>query len=477
MTMQAYGAAPIIVLAAFGTSACATSSTEGDFKSVSTLVQQRAELRLVEREPEKFEQPEADVARLLAQPLNVDSALQIALLNNRDLRAELRDLGIARGALVQASLLPNPEFEAEVRFPADSHDHSPHWGLGLGFDITRALLVPKAMGVAEAELEAARYRVAGAVLDMSYRVRLAFHEVQAMQQLLELQQITLRAFTASYETARALHEAGNVRALDVFTEQAAYEQARLTVTEVETDLHDARERLNVLLGLFGTGTQWQIAERMPDPPASSPELEGLEARVIERSLELAEARAQLTAQARRVGLSEAAGWIPDLNVGVVAEKEDGIWDIGPAISGTLPLFDRQQGRALSFESEFWALRERYVATAVTLRAAVRAGRNRLRSAEERARHYRNVVLPLRERVVAETVLQYNAMQIGVFELLQARRDQVAAASGYIDTLRQYWQARAAFSQLVSGRLTGTMEQIVTERPRSSMPTAANEKQH
>ena len=474
---DAYGTRPILVLAALGASACATSSTEGDFKTVSTLVEQRTELRMVDRDPEQFEQPEADVARLLQQPLTVDSALRIALLNSRDLRAELRDLGIARGALVQASLLPNPEFEAEARFPRDSEDDSPDLGLGVGFDITRALLIPKARGVAEAELEAARYRVAGAVLDLSYRVRLAFHEAQALQQLFELRQTTLRAFTAGYETARTLHEAGNVRALDVFTEQAAYEQARVAVAEVEAELLDARERLNVLLGLFGTSTQWRIAERLQDPPASSDELERLEARVIESSLELAEARAQLTAQARRVGLAEAEGWMPDLNIGVVAERDDGVWELGPAISGTLPLFDRQQGRALSLESEFWALRERYVATAVALRAAVRAGRNRVRSTEERARHYRNVILPLRERVVAETILQYNAMQIGVFELLQARRDQVEAASAYIDTLRQYWQARAAFNQLASGRLTGTMEQIVAERPRSSTPTTGTSQEH
>lgn len=458
---------------------CASSSTRGDYDTVSTLVEQRTHLKVIERDAEKFEEPERDVARLLAQPLTADTAVRVALLNNRDLRAALRDLGIARGALVQASLLANPEFEASVLFPeADTGESdAPQWDLGLEVDLTHAILIPQRMDVAEAELEATRYRVASAVLDLSYRVRLAFYDVQALRQQVELQQTTLAALTASYDAARELYEAGNITALALATEQAAYEQARTSVAEVEADFQDSRERLNVLLGLFGNATSWQVEARLPDPPATSDEPEGLEARALEKSLELAQARAELTAQARRVGLTETEGWLPDLNVGVRAEHDGEVWEIGPSISGTLPLFDRQQGRLQSHESEFWALRERYVATAIAVRAAVRSTRNRLRSTGERARHYRTVILPLRERIVAETLLQYNAMQVGVFELLQARRDQVAAAAAYIDTLREYWQARGALDQLRSGRLTGTMEQVGGGTPRARAETTSAADNH
>jgi outer membrane protein TolC len=460
-----------------GMAGCASSSTRGDLRTVNALVEQRTQLRWVERDPERFEAPEPDVRRLLARPLTVDSALKIALLNNRDLRAELRDLGIARGDLVQASLLPNPEVEAQVGFPQGGSGEGPKYELGVAFDLTHALLIPKRTGVAEADLDATRYRVAGAVLDFTYRVRLAFYEVQARQQTLELQQTALAALTASYEATRALHAAGNITALDLSTEQAAYEQARISVAEAEADHQDSRERLTMLLGLFGESTQWRVEARLADPPQADSDTEGLEARAIGTSLELAEARARLLAQARRAGLTEAEGWLPDLSVGVHAERDDESWEIGPMVSGTLPLFDRQQGRVLSEESEFDALRERYVATAVAIRSAVRAGRNRLKSAEERARHYRTIILPLRERVVAETLLQYNAMQVGVFQLLQARRDQLAAASAYIETLAEYWQARAAMHQLVSGRLSGTMEQVVSGRARATATTGARSERH
>lgn len=470
-------AALVVLCATASLMACATTSTSGDFSTVRALVEQRADLRVIERDPERFEQPEADAEPLLAQALTAESAVRVALLNNRDLRAELQELGIARGALVQASLVPNPDFEAGVRFPQGGDHEGAQWDLGLGFDVTRALLAPKRVGIAEAELEATRYRVAGRVLDLTYRVQLAFRAVQAQQQLVELQQTTLRALTASYDAARALAEVGNLPALDLATEQAAYEQARISVTEAEADLLDARERLNLLLGVFGADTQWQVVALLPDPVELSAPPDGLEAKAIETSLELAEARAQLTAQARSVGLAEATGWIPDLNIGMHAEHDGEVWEVGPVLTGTLPVFDRQQGRAQSLRSQFWAVRERYVATAVSIRAAVRIARNRLQSAEARARHYRTVILPLRERVVAETVREYNAMQIGVFQLLQARRDQIAAASAYIETLREYWQARAALDQLLAGRLTGTIEEVVSDRRTRSLATQTTDGQH
>jgi cobalt-zinc-cadmium efflux system outer membrane protein len=62
------------------------------------------------------------------------------------------------------------------------------------------------------------------------------------------------------------------------------------------------------------------------------------------------------------------------------------------------------------------------------------------------------VLPLRERIVREMQLQYNAMQVGVFELLRAREQQIQAAIAYVDALLDYWLARTDLEQLLSSRV-------------------------
>jgi outer membrane protein TolC len=51
----------------------------------------------------------------------------------------------------------------------------------------------------------------------------------------------------------------------------------------------------------------------------------------------------------------------------------------------------------------------------------------------------------------QTLLQYNAMQIGIFQLLQARREQLDAELAEVETRREYWTARAAFEVLLAGR--------------------------
>jgi cobalt-zinc-cadmium efflux system outer membrane protein len=89
---------------------------------------------------------------------------------------------------------------------------------------------------------------------------------------------------------------------------------------------------------------------------------------------------------------------------------------------------------------------------VRIRATVRAVRERLQGAQDRALYYRDILLPLRERIVNETQLHYNAMQQGVFELLRAREQQIRAAVAYIETLRDYWLARTDLGLLLSGRV-------------------------
>ena len=46
------------------------------------------------------------------------------------------------------------------------------------------------------------------------------------------------------------------------------------------------------------------------------------------------------------------------------------------------------------------------------------------------------------------------MQVGIFQLLQAKREQIAAGRLYIDSLRGYWVARTVFEQVLNGWVEG-----------------------
>ena len=50
------------------------------------------------------------------------------------------------------------------------------------------------------------------------------------------------------------------------------------------------------------------------------------------------------------------------------------------------------------------------------------------------------------------VTRDNAMALGVFQLLAAKRDEVQTARTYVELLREYWTARAEVERLEAGRL-------------------------
>ena len=331
-------------------------------------------------------------------------------------------------------------------------------------------------GVAEAEMEATRLHIAARTLDIGYRTRIAFYDVQSKQQRAELMQTALAAFSASYETARALHDAGNVTDLDLVNEETAFENQRILAAEAEADVIDAREHLNARIGFFGHDTVWTISTQLLPPPAATMDLEHAETAAIEASMGLAETRSRLLAAARRIGLSRTSGWLPDIRVGVYAERDGTRWEVGPGIRTRLPFFDHQQGTTIAREAEFDAMRERFVEQAIQIRTNVRAYRARMISAAARATEYRERLLPLRERVVHETALQYNAMQVGVFQLLQARRDQVETAKAYLATLSDYWQARAVLEWMLAGGADGNTS-LDASTNMASAPLGASDRNH
>ncbi len=447
---------PVVIAAALSLCGCVSHSIREDTAAVRALAAARADLDVVDRDPQAWLRDEPAVRDLLARPITVESAVRIALLNNRNLRGALYELGIARGELVQAGLLPNPTVDGNYRFVPSVDNAPPQVDIGIEIDVTGMILAPLRAEAAGARLEAARLRTAGAVLDLAYRVRLAFYRCQASAQQLELMRTALDAFVASAEAARALRDAGNVRDLDVAIEEAALEQARIDVARAELAQFDDRERLNVLLGLYGRGVTWEVEGRMADPPDDPIHDDRLEARAIEASIDLAAMRAELDAVGRSLGLARAEGLIPNITIGVHAEHDDDRWEVGPEATIRLPIFDQNQGNVRAREAELDALRERYVALAIAIRASVRAARNRAVATQLMARRYREVLLPARTRAFEQTLLQYNAMQVDVFRLLAARREQIDAAREYIDALRDHWQARATLEQVLAGRVAGTI---------------------
>jgi len=444
--------ARLALLGLFVLGGCASVDISAGFPEVGAAVEERYAAKLAwNRGPELDKEAAEKLRSLLQRKLTADDAVQIALLNNRDLQAIYSDLGVAQADLVQAGLFRNPVLDAAVAFHLGPV--RPDLQLGVVFSVLDALYVPLRKRVAAAQFEETKLRVTGAVLDSILEVRASFYVHQANEQLLDLRRTVVQALAASFDVSRRLHDAGNITDLDLARDRAALEAAKVELRSTEVAARQSRERLNALLGLSGNETEWEIDQHLPEIPPEPLQVKDIERSAVARSIDLAHARQRIIAVGQRLGYDRATALIPAMELGMGTEKEaDEPWGVGPSVAIPIPLFDQGQARVARAATELRRAQQEYYALAVRIRATARAVQERLRGAQDRALYYRDIVLPLQERIVGEAQLQYNAMQIGIFQLLRDREQQIEAGVAYVEVLREYWLAWSDLTQLSSGRL-------------------------
>jgi outer membrane protein, heavy metal efflux system len=447
------------VAAAFVACGCATIQKERGHREVAALVEERVgrKTRWESGTPEDAA-IRKHVDEALANGLTSDEAVEIALLNSPRLQRTYEELGVSQADLVQAALLPNPSLGLDVGFPIRAGAGETEVAASLAEDLLAVLVLPLRRAVAEEQFAADVLRVADEALEFAAEVDKQYREVQAREKLVALRTTVVQGESAAADLARRLHEAGNITDLELASEQVVFEVARIQLAREELELVDARERLNRLLGLWGAQTEWKLAQELPEIPPSDPSLDGLEALAIRQRLDIDAARKQRALMWKALELARTTRWFGRLEVGIEGHQDpDGPRLLGPTLSLELPIFDQRQALIARLEAQFRQSERRLDELSVSARSEVRTAAARLASLRRTVDQYRKAVLPLRERVLEQSQLQYNAMQIGLFQLVVAKQQQVEAYGAYLEAIRDYWQERAQLARLVGGRLAKAAE--------------------
>jgi cobalt-zinc-cadmium efflux system outer membrane protein len=231
-----------------------------------------------------------------------------------------------------------------------------------------------------------------------------------------------------------------------------------------------RERVNRLLGLWGKQTSWKAEEGLPELPEKELPLENLESLAVSQRLDLAASRNQAQTIATAWQLKSTTRFLPGVTVGVDTERDtSGQRVTGPTLSLEIPLFDQGQPALAKLAAQYRQAQRSFEALAVNVRSEVREARDALIAARDAAEYYEKVLLPQRQRVLRETLLHYNAMQKGNYELLAAKEREQIAERGYVEALRDYWIARAELEKVVGGKLSESPTQ--TSSPKTPMPSS------
>ena len=303
----------------------------------------------------------AAIAPLLAAgPLSADTAVRIALLNNPGLQLSLASEGVNISDAV----------------PADSP---------------------------------ARRKASQEITLLSAQARKAWVRAVAAEQLVRLATQAKESTEAGGELARRMARAGNWSKLQQAREQLLLADAAAQLARARQAAFSEREKLIVVLGLWGAQTGFTLPDRLPELPAQAQELPDVESRVLQQRLDLQLAKLEWARQ--RAARREPGA--------------DALWEA--------------MGNAAR-------VRE----LAVKARSEAREAYHAYRTAWDLAKHYEKEVLPLSRFVNDETLLRYNGMLASVFELLAEARAQAQAASNAVEARRDFWLADIELRNVLSG---------------------------
>lgn len=403
----------------------------------------------------------AQVKDLLARtkPLDVETAVQIALLNNKGLQAAYADLGDSAADAWQSTMFINPTVSIGTT------------GIGTpelqafktieGMITTNILALAtknRDMAIADTRFRQAQLIAAVKTLQVAADTRRAWiGAVASWENVGQLQHAQATADAAS-ELAEKLGETGamakGAQAREhVFVAELAGETAKARLSA-----RLAKEELTRLMGLWGSDLDYQVPNSLPPLPKSVVRRDTIEAEALRNRIDLQIAKLDLEATARSYGLTEATRYVTDLEILTGFETEREIEDDETKTRTTaqvelefaIPIFDTGKARMRKSELAYMRAANLLAEKAVNVRSEARSTYEAYRSHYDIARHYRNNVVPLRTKVEEESLLTYNGMISNTFELLADTRDKINSTLLSVNAKRDFWLAEADLAPAIYG---------------------------
>lgn len=391
------------------------------------------------------------VQDLLSLELTVDTATQIALLNNPEIQAEFEEIGIAHADLVDAGLFKNPLFDVLFRIPDQSS-----LSLNTEFAITQAFLdiflVPLRRKVAEAEFEKVKFKVANNILNIAFDVQETFYRLAAEQKRSDLLNTFVEASEAINQLAAAQKQQDNINEMELQSRMQEFLQAKIELSQSQTEIIKLREQLNRLLGLNYQETCPATHLEFPPLPVEEMSTPCLEEKAFSLRLDLEAAQLEVEKIIRMGALKQWWAYT-DLAGGFAGEKDtDGTWTRGPALLGAIPIFNYGQADRARLYAMYRQSLDRLKALEIRIASEVRSASQTLQTHRNLVLAYENELIPLQEQILSTSQKYYNSMALSVYKLLNAKKQEIQTHINYTTALKNYWIARVELDRALGGSL-------------------------
>jgi outer membrane protein TolC len=403
---------------------------------------------------EQAQRTKEQVSALLAGPLSANAAVQVALLNNRDLQAAYNDLGVSEADYVQASLPPNPG----ISLMNVAGTGVANFEFRLIGDILSLFTLPRRTAIAAEHFAHARHQAIASTLRLAADTRRAYiRAIAAQQQVGFLDQARATVDAAVRLNAR-LGEAGGGDQLDQAELAAFYAELSAKLGQARLAARRERATLVRLMGLWGADTGFTLPSELPALPGEPESLATVEVEAINRRVDLIMARHDVVALAKSLSLTQATRYVSMLQLAGIFNSESAnpltnsnttINRGGAAIDLQLPIFDTGEVRERKARETYMGALNRLTARAVNARSEARIAYDTYRGTYDIARFYRDRVLPLRGIVSKEIQLRYSngvlageGLRVDLFKYLTDARARIGAEGAAVDARRDFYLAAA-----------------------------------
>lgn len=394
-------------------------------------------------------------AQAAAQGITIDDAVRLALHNNTALQAQQYTIAAAEGELRQARTFPNnPRLDVEGRAGRERNAASQG---AQTYTVKLAQEVPlggkwrQRIQIAGADLDRARWEVQNARRELVKEVKETFYRLVFLDekrafadQAVELAQQLLRLAEERYRVGESPQLDVNLARVEVYNVQ----RQRL---EVLSQLTQARATLNRLLAR-PPETPVTVSGTL-DAPLQPLDVEQLRQQALQQRPDLHSRTAALEAARSEVTLAQAQR-VPDIDVGVIFEREETGSDVkqtfGGSIALPLPLWNRNTGGIAAAQARTRTAALERTALEQVITTEVTNTMTELQRLQASLQLFQDTILPQSRENLDLLRQAFAAGEVGIVPLVTEQRAFIAISNEYLDTRFVYRTALVALDSILGG---------------------------
>lgn len=399
-------------------------------------------------------------AMVYRKTLSAETAVQVALLNNKGLQASYANVGISAAEAWQQATPVNPIVSIGLLGIG-----APELGAYRAIEgLVRANILDattrkQRMALADTGFRQAQLTAVNDTLALANQTRIAWINAVSAFETVGYLSRAKQTSDAGSELARKLGETGALNKAGQAREQAFNAELAGQLAQARLGAVRAKEDLTRLMGLWGAEVDYTVPNALQALPRSVGRIPNIEAKALGNRVDLRIAKLGLDAQAQAFGLTDQTRIVSDLEIvaGAELEREVGAGgDIEKSVSPqaelefAIPIFDSGKARMRKAELSYLQAANVLAEKAVNVRSEARVAETTYHSTYKIARHYRDVLVPLRTTVEEEGLLSYNGMITNTFELLTDVREKLGASLETANAKRDFYLAQAALTAAIYG---------------------------